>query len=738
MSRVIAGRWPALALLAALALAANLSGCGSDTKPPAKPDAATTADAGSDAAGETAAVDNDSADAQVPDTVAVDADDAGGDDADIQEVLTDAATDDDADVNAQPDAPVDTPPADVPQCTTSTDCAGKVTLSACQEALCDLGSCKPVPKPFPACCSNAACDDKDECTADSCDMTAHQCKNTIDPLCCSGKKTLLKSAFESGSLDGLKATDPASNGNVGWNLSTARAHSGKSALYFGNTCKTYDTTMTTDNGCKATAGAAAVTTVLATGDNFLPEGKKAHLVFWLWLDTEPPLSAQFAATTCKPGCPAGSNCLSVNGVAQCLAEKDVLTLSVVEAGKASQVFSSVQIGKTTKGNWQQIAVDLSAFAGKTVKLQWQFSTGTGVKNSYEGIYLDDVVWETVCAQTACDKATPCKDDGDLCSADTCSPYLNDATGTGAGACLYSKATGCCNADSDCDDANACTADSCKGGQCVNAPDSTKPACCKPAVTLYTGFDDGLGDWGVKGQNSTSVGWRFMPGGGQTGGGIAFSNEEGSSYADSALGDDVGPKGLVCSKPVALKAGTLYNLLTFQLNLDTEWSLATPKTYINPPMPGLSKFDLFSVQLLMDNAYSTVWTSDLLYGTTGGKWQTITVPLDAWQGKTVQVCFGFDAGDGSKNDFAGPALDEVALKVACSKQLCYLDAECASKTCGACEAPKCDAASGCGCGKIANCCTADADCDDKDDCTVDACAASACKHDKKPDCPAPPP
>ncbi|MBM4344268.1 MAG: hypothetical protein FJ100_12940 [Deltaproteobacteria bacterium] len=719
-------RWVTATNLVGLLAALGLVGCGEDPKPAGK-DAA--ADSAAELSGDTGQADAASVDA-APEAAPEDSSTDVGDPLD-----TPADTDAEADAAVE-DAP-DAQPADVAQCSTAADCAGKVALSPCQDALCDLGTCKAIPKPFPTCCTNAACDDKDECTTDTCDTSSHQCKNAVDPLCCSGKKTLLKSGFEAVVFDGLKSSDLPTNGNVQWQVSTARAHSGKSSLYFGNGCKTYDTSMTPDTGCKPGKDAQPVGTTLASAAQFLPDGKKAHLAFWLWLDSEAPYAKQFKPATCKTPCPAGANCFQVNDVAQCLVEKDVLSVSVVEAGKATQVWTSLAIGKSTKGLWQLIAVDLSDWSGKTVKVQWNFASGSAFKNDHEGIYLDDMVWETVCAQAYCDAANPCKADEDVCTADGCHPYVNGAAGSGAGACLYAKAAGCCTADSDCNDAVACTLDVCKAGQCTNSPDPAKPGCCKSAVSFYAPFDDALTEWTTLQQNSATVGWHLLPNGGEAGGALGFSNEDGTSYHDPVLNDDIGPKGLVCSKPVQLKSGTLFNLLTFQLKLDTEWTGGAPGKYINPPLPGLPKFDEFTVQAMVAGQPTVVWSSDMIAGTTNGKWKTITVPLDAMQGKSVQVCLGFDAGDGSKNEFSGAAVDELAVKVACSKQLCYLDGECAAKACGSCEAPKCDAQTGCTCAKTPGCCAGDGDCDDKDDCTTDQCAGKVCKNTKKPDCPPPP-
>ncbi len=653
--------------------------------------------------------------------------------ADVQDALDEILVDVAEVEQDVPVAEIDTQPVDTAQCGTATDCAGVLTLLPCQDAICDLGTCKPVPKPFPSCCNSAACNDKDECTQDVCDAVTSQCVNKVDPNCCSGKLTLLKTGFEAGGFDGLKAVEGPTNGSVMWHPTEHRAHNGSGSLYFGNECYSYDTSASQEDGCKPKPGVepAAVQTSLVTPDYVLPVGSTAHLVFWLWLDAEPPYSASFPAGTCKPTCPQGSSCVVVNGAAQCLVEKDVLSVAVVEAAKTTPLFWSTQIGKTTGGTWKRVALDVSAWAGKTIKLQWQFQTGTGIKNNYEGIYLDDVVIETVCSQLVCEGNATCKDDGNTCTTEACVTYSN---GSGAGACLFDKIPGCCAQDSECDDANTCTVDTCNNGQCQNKPDASKPNCCKQTVSLYDGFDAGnMEGWTAQQQNSALVGWHAVPTGGVTGGALAFSDQSGDSYADPELTGDTGPKGLVCSTPLTLKQGSVYNLLTFQLKLETEWSGYPAADYKNPPVDGLPKYDWFTVQVLEQGAAKVVWSSDLVYGTTGGLWQPVTVPLDAWQGKTVQICLGFDAADSNKNNFAGPMVDELALKVACSKQACYLDSECDALTCSTCQKAICDPSVGCGCQAVVGCCLKDSECDDGNVCTTDTCKTSACAHDPIPDC-----
>lgn len=699
------------AMVVAALLAVGAGACGGDAGPAAKKD---TAAGASDGGTSDAAVDDGTAVADTEATDAAVAKDQGS--ADAGSEPADGATGGDE--------------GPAPQCAAVEDCEGKLTPQACEDLACEDGACKTVPKPWPSCCSANACDDKDECTQDSCDAATSMCVNTVDPNCCSGKQTLLKTGFEGDNWAELKAQDGASNGNVGWQLSKARARSGKASLYFGNACKTYDTSMVAEDGCKPAAGAQAVATVLATADYKIPAATKTHLTFWLWLDSEPPYATTLQPATCSPVCPAGSACVQLNGAAQCIVEKDVLTVEVVEGGSSKTVFSSMAIGKTTGGDWQRMAVDLTPWAGKNIKVHWQFQSGTGIKNGYEGIYLDDVVVETVCAQQACGSDSPCGDDGNLCSSNACTAYVN----SGEGVCLYDKAPLCCQAAGDCDDGNACTVDSCKANQCASVPDAAKSSCCKPSVLLYDGFDGGtLDGWTAQQQNSQTVQWRVLPAAGENGGALSFSDEAGQSYDDATLGLQ-GPKGILCSPPVALKGGTLYDQLSFKLKMDTEWSGFAPKSYKNPPVPGLPKFDHLTVWVAQNGGMTAAWSSDLVYGSTAGNWQAVTVPLDAWQGQTVQVCLGFDAGDSSKNDFAGVQIDELAVKVACTQQACYLDSECAAKTCASvCEEPKCEASSGCACVAIVGCCTDAGGCDDGDVCTEDACAGNVCKHVAIADC-----
>lgn len=617
-----------------------------------------------------------------------------------------------------------------PECTTAADCEGKATPKACEQIACNAGKCGVALVPD-KCCENAHCDDGQECTTDTCDVAKTSCLHTPVPNCCSGKTTLLKAGFEQG-LGDLSAIEGPTNGNVKWQPSAQRVRVGNQALYLGNGCGTYDNTMKVDGNCEPGEGGTPISSLLQTKQLQLPKDKSTQLHFWLWLDTEPPYSTTLPTGTCSPACPSGLSCVSVNGASQCLPEKDVLTLSIIPDGAAAQkLFDSTQIGKTTAGDWQHVVLDLDAWQGKSVRLQWQFQTGTAFKNGYEGVYLDEVVLETVCpvAGTLCTASQACLDDGSVCTSDACTFYANAPN---KGFCFHDASPGCCLVDANCNDGKPCTVDTCKSGACVYTPDGSKPSCCKPSVEWSEDFDSGVLDkWGMLGGNSVDVTWHIDPKAGTKGSqALVFADASGTSYADTALPSGTGPTGTACTPPVKLKIGTLYNLLSLQLNLETEWSYLPKGSYQNPPLGTGKKYDHFSIGVREEGVpgakIEPLWSSDAIAGTTNGEWLELTLSLDAWQGKSVAVCFTFDAGDDQVNDRQGPRLDEVLVRVACTKPECLLDTDCDALSCPACEAPLCTDGA-CGCAKVAGCCQKATDCDDGDLCTADSCVSGTCQQ-----------
>ena len=654
--------------------------------------------------------------------------DGSGDGATPDAGLTDTGAGD-KDLNAPVDVPVDVGP----ECQVAADCSGVVTPLACEELACTDGLCAAVLKTG-SCCENKHCDDKVDCTEDVCNVASHTCTNKPIPNCCSGKLTLMKGKFEAGAWEDVVPKEGPGNGNVKWQLTDKRAHGGKSSLYFGNECGTYDNGMTAEGSCIAEPDkASAVSTVLSSKAFLLPEDKQTQLHFWLWLDAEPSYSTSLPKGDCAAApCKVGSSCVSVSGKSQCIPEKDVFTVQVLSSKSGlSKVFDATTIGKSTAGKWQRIAVDLAAFKGETVTLQWLFSTGTALKNGFEGVYLDDIVLETVCALegTLCAADKPCLDDNNVCTDDGCSAYVNAPQ---SGVCFHDTKPDCCAADGDCGDGNDCTTDACVDAKCQYSPDASKPGCCKKSVLAVDDFESGVLDqWTLVGGNSNVVKWRIDPkGGSNESQALYFGNANHDGYADADLNDG-GPKGMACINPVQLSKGTVFNLVTFKLRMETEWSYLPKGQYKNPPLAGKPKFDHFSVQVEADGKQAIAWSSDMIYGTTEGKWVEVVVPIDQWQGQKATVCVSFDAGDNKVNDNMGVHIDEFAIKVACDKLPCYFDGECGGE-CPSCQAPGCTP-TGCKCVDVPGCCLINDDCDDSNPCTKEFCNAGTCKVDKVDNC-----
>lgn len=623
-------------------------------------------------------------------------------------------------------------------CLGAADCKGKVTVLACQEASCVAGKCVAVTKAG-SCCDDSACVAKD-CSDVKCNLATALCEYKPQINCCPDKKNPLKTSFEKGTLEDFSAPSFATNGNVKWQTDTKRAHSGKSSLYFGNECHTYDNSMTEAKGCGGTGGTGTgVQTTLKSPELLL--SSNMILQYWLWMDTEPTYANKgLPKGTCASACPITSSCVDLGkdqGGSQCIPEKDVLTVKV--SGEVQPVWYSTQIAKTTGGSWQHFVVNLAKYAGQAVTIEWSFATTNGAKNNYEGIYLDDVSIETLCSDPGVlcgDGQGDCTVDGaSPCDDQTCSLFVNVDK---LGVCFHDKKPDCCIGTVDCEDNNTCTKDQCKinagetQGVCANVPNGDNPACCAPTNLLTETFDAAGASWQHVGENSKNVSWRLDPTcGSNNSPGMHFSDSTFASYDDQSLGGN-GAKGTICSSPIDLKLGTNYNVATFNLKMQTEWSGQSKANYKNPPLFGGGIIDQLTVTVFAAGqlVQPPLWTSDVVYGTTEGQTLKMSVDLDAFAGKTVQLCFTFDAGDATANEFSGVCIDDVKVDITCDKIECLnnTDASCLANCDPVCGIPTCNADHKCECPKIANCCTTDVDCDDKDSCTYDKCASGTCTHD----------
>jgi len=155
--------------------------------------------------------------------------------------------------------------------------------------------------------------------------------------------------FEAG-LGGF-TVDAAVN-KVGWQVSGGKFKGGKQSLYYGDISGgSYD------NGA-ANKGSATSTAVS------LAVGKKAALLFWLYMDTE-------TASTF-----------------------DVLTVKV--SGTTVWTKDASTMGAASFGRWIPVEIDISSKAGSSVKVEFAFDTKDAWSNSGEGVYVDDVIVVSNC------------------------------------------------------------------------------------------------------------------------------------------------------------------------------------------------------------------------------------------------------------------------------------------------------------------------------------------------------
>jgi len=158
----------------------------------------------------------------------------------------------------------------------------------------------------------------------------------------SGAATVLAlHSFDSGTP--LTWTTSSTTPQVRWTVSDRRSASGGASLYYGDPA-----TGTYRSGTGANAGTVQLPAVM------LAAGKKAGLTFALYLDVE--------------------------------ADTSFDVLEVKAGGKSLWKRSAL----TLLRSWQQVSIDLTAYAGTSVVIQLSFETVDGNLNSSEGVFVDDL------------------------------------------------------------------------------------------------------------------------------------------------------------------------------------------------------------------------------------------------------------------------------------------------------------------------------------------------------------
>lgn len=79
---------------------------------------------------------------------------------------------------------------------------------------------------------------------------------------------------------------------------------------------------------------------------------------------------------------------------------DVFTIRIedIDEGSTTQIFDKIQLGCNDYAKWVKRTVDLSAFAGKTVKFHFSFDTFDDIDNEGPGVAVDDIQFVRGCVE----------------------------------------------------------------------------------------------------------------------------------------------------------------------------------------------------------------------------------------------------------------------------------------------------------------------------------------------------
>ena len=210
------------------------------------------------------------------------------------------------------------------------------------------------------CVTNADCDDGDPCTADLCGAGGCTTVPTGTPGCCGTPAASW--GFDDGTLQGW--TVGAIVGGMPWTVHSQvtggkpRFTSPQHALYFG------DPTKNPPDFSNGQIVGAEVTSPPV----YMPKTGSASVRFEVFMDSE------------------GGDYY------------DLLDLSLkAPGGPAVPIWSKSELPMVPTGGFQHVEVELgSTYAGKSVQLTFRFDSVDSGINEGEGVYIDDITFETSC------------------------------------------------------------------------------------------------------------------------------------------------------------------------------------------------------------------------------------------------------------------------------------------------------------------------------------------------------
>jgi hypothetical protein len=272
--------------------------------------------------------------------------------------------------------------------------------------------------------------------------------------------------------------------------------------------------------------------------------------------------------------------------------------------------------------WTPRLVDLSLFAGRSIRLRAIFDSPDARARGREGVSIGRLKVRTACtADLEPTDPTPC--------AQPAAVAVHPVATT-----LYvpmppedAHVNGCapCTRTLDCPPTTRCTSQRCEAGRCLQ---ETFADCCEstPSWPFSPAFSEleTTGPWRAATTDDAEPA-------------LVYATEDGLAPAGEASAGEArtGPLRLPESDPI----------FSFSLALSTEWDVAPSNS--NP-----AGVDLLEVLIWLDDAPTlpptTVWTSTRIGGTTLGQTRRMAIDLSPWRGRNVRIGWRFQTGDAEAN------------------------------------------------------------------------------------------
>jgi subtilisin-like proprotein convertase family protein len=364
--------------------------------------------------------------------------------------------------------------------------------------------------------------------------------------------------------------------------------------------------------------------------------------------------------------------------------------------------------------WGLMRRSIDAYANRTIQLRWNVTTDGSVQLG--GLAVDDVTVTACCTAASCNDGNPCTDD--VCTPSGCTHVNNTGPCSDGNACTGPDVCGggiCQPGPNPCNDNNACTQDVCDGqGGCTNPPVNCDDSngCTDDSCDISLGCQHANNTLPCTDNNACTQG-DICAGGACVPGALPPFTAY-CSAAGITLNDSTTPPTTATPYPstISVAAGSLLCATRVRLS---NWTHTFPDDIdgllVSPAGPNAVIFsdiggsgDITGVNLVLDDSAATALSDSgpLVSGTF--RPNNVNDGADAWPAPapaaSANVALSTFTGTNPNGNWSLYLVD---------------------------DANQDGGSMGVWCLELSTVCGVDADCNDSNPCTNDACVAGACQH-----------